>query len=99
MLSTPRTTPDPRTRQKAARVSDGSRYRRLAGRITVRVIRECVRLPVEGRGKQGAAMRAVAVYRLDDGSNTGYRTRHPIGCIWELRKHERVNNDNDLIKT
>jgi hypothetical protein len=58
-----------------------------------------VRLPVEGRGKQGAAMRAVAVYRLDDGSNTGYRTRHPIGCIWELRKHERVNNDNDLIKT
>jgi hypothetical protein len=99
MLSSPRTNTGPRIRQKATRVSDGSRYRRLAGRITVRVIRECVRLPVEGRGKQGAAMRAVAVYRLDDGSNTGYRTRHPIGCIWELRKHERGNNDNDRIKT
>jgi len=99
MLSSPRTNTDPRIRQTATRVSDRSRYRRLAGRITVRVIRECVRLPVEGRGKQEETMRAVAVYRLDDGSNTGYRTRRPIGCILELRKHERGNNYNDLIKT
>jgi hypothetical protein len=44
-------------------------------------------------------MRAVTVYRLDYGRNTGYRTRHPIGCILKLRKHERGINDNDLIKT
>ena len=43
-------------------------------------------------------MRAVTVYRLDYGSNTGYRTRHPIGSVLELRKHERVNNYNDLLR-
>jgi hypothetical protein len=32
-------------------------------------IRECLRLPVEGRGKKEATMRAVTVYRLDDGNN------------------------------
>jgi len=42
-------------------------------------------------------MRAVAVYRLDYDSNTRYRTRHPIGSVWELRKHERVNNYNALL--
>jgi hypothetical protein len=31
--------------------------------------RECLRLPVEGRGKKEATMRAVTVYRLDDGNN------------------------------
>jgi hypothetical protein len=53
---------------------------------------------VEGRGQQEATMRAVTVYRLDYGSNTGYRTRHPIGSVLELRKHERVNNYNDLLR-
>ena len=43
-------------------------------------------------------MRAVTVYRLDYGSNTRYRTRHPIGSVLELRKHERVNNYNDLLR-
>jgi hypothetical protein len=43
-------------------------------------------------------MRAVTVYRLDYGGNTGYPTRHPIGSVLELRKHERVNNDIDLLR-
>jgi hypothetical protein len=43
-------------------------------------------------------MRAVTVYRLDYGSNTRYRTRHPIGSVLELRKNERVNNYNDLLR-
>ena len=43
-------------------------------------------------------MRAVTVYRLDCGSNTGYPTRRPIGSVLELRKHERVNNYNDLLR-
>lgn len=43
-------------------------------------------------------MRVVTVYRLDYGRNTGYRTRHPIGSVLELRKHERVNNYNDLLR-
>jgi len=46
-----------------------------------------------------ATMRAVTVYQMDYGRKAGYRTRHPICCISELRKHERVNNYNDLIKT
>jgi len=43
-------------------------------------------------------MRAITVYRLDSGSNAVYRTRHPIGSVLEPRKHERVNNDNDLFR-
>jgi len=43
-------------------------------------------------------MRAVTVYRLDYGSNTRYHTRHPIGSVLEQRSHERVNNDNDLLR-
>lgn len=43
-------------------------------------------------------MRAFTVYLLDYGSNTGYPTRHPIGSVLELRKHERGNNDNDLLR-
>ena len=43
-------------------------------------------------------MRAVTVYRVDYDSNTGYRTRHPIGSVLELRKQERVNNYNDLLR-
>jgi hypothetical protein len=43
-------------------------------------------------------MRAVTVYRWDYGSNTKYRTRRPIGSVLELRKHERVNNYNDLLR-
>ena len=43
-------------------------------------------------------MRAVTVYRLDDGSNSSYPTRHPIGSVLELRIHERVNNLNDLLR-
>jgi len=61
--------------------------------------RECVRLQVEGRGKLEATMRAVTVYRMDYGRETAYRTRHPIGSVLELRKHERVSNYIDLIKT
>jgi hypothetical protein len=80
------------------RVSDKSRYRGLACRINLFVVRECSCLPVAGRGKQEETMRAVTVYRLDNGSNTGYRTRHPIGSILELRNNERVNNYNDLLR-
>ena len=43
-------------------------------------------------------MRAVTVYRLDYGSNTGYPTRRPIGSVLELRKNQRVNNYNDLLR-
>src|SRR3990172_6840500 len=42
--------------------------------------RECLRLPVDGRGKKEATMRAVSVYRWDYGSNTRYRTRHSKGA-------------------
>jgi hypothetical protein len=41
-------------------------------------------------------MQAVTVYRRENGSNSGYPTRHPIGSVWEMRKCERVNNYNDL---
>ena len=43
-------------------------------------------------------MRAVTVYRLKYGSDNIYRTRHPIGSVLELRKNERVNNYNDLLR-
>ena len=43
-------------------------------------------------------MRAVTVYRVDYDSKTGYRTRHPIGSVWELRKQERVYNYSDLLR-
>jgi hypothetical protein len=43
-------------------------------------------------------MRAVTVYRLDYDSNTGYRARHPIGAVLELRNHERVDNNNALLR-
>ena len=43
-------------------------------------------------------MRAVTVYRLDYGSNSSYPTRHPIGSVLELRKNQRVNNYNDLLR-
>jgi hypothetical protein len=43
-------------------------------------------------------MPAVTVYRLDDGRETGYRTRHPIGSVLELRIYERVNNYKDLLR-
>jgi len=43
-------------------------------------------------------MRAVTVFRVDYDSDTRYRTRHPIGSICELRKEERVNNYNDLLR-
>lgn len=42
-------------------------------------------------------MRAVTVYRLDDGGKAGYRTRHPIGSVLERRNHERMNNASDLL--
>src|SRR5659263_657782 len=44
-----RTNTDSKLGQTATRVSDRSRYRRLAGGISLGVIRECVCLPVEGR--------------------------------------------------
>jgi hypothetical protein len=37
--------------------------------------RECLRLPVEGRGRQEATMRAVTVYRVD----YGRKTKDPTG--------------------
>ncbi len=43
-------------------------------------------------------MGAITVFRVDYGSYTRYRTRHPIGSVLELRKHERVNNYNDLLR-
>ena len=43
-------------------------------------------------------MRAVTVYRLGDGSNFSYPTRHPIGSVLELRTYDRGNNDNDLLR-
>ena len=43
-------------------------------------------------------MRVVTVYRLDYDSSTGYRTRHPIGSVLELRTFERGNNYNDLLR-
>jgi hypothetical protein len=43
-------------------------------------------------------MRAVTVYRLGFGNTTRYRTRRPIGSVLELRKNERVNNYNDLLR-
>jgi hypothetical protein len=51
--SCPRTNTGPRIRQTATRDSDRSRYRRLAGRITVRVIRECVRLGISAEMDRG----------------------------------------------
>ncbi len=43
-------------------------------------------------------MRAVTVYRLDDGGNFSFRTRHPIGSVMELRTQDRVNNSKDLLR-
>jgi len=43
-------------------------------------------------------MRAVTVYRLDYDSNTGYRARHPIGAVLELRNYERVDNNKELLR-
>lgn len=43
-------------------------------------------------------MRAVTVYRLDYDSKTGYRARHPIGAVLELRNYERVDNNNELLR-
>ena len=43
-------------------------------------------------------MRAVTVYRREDDSNSRYPTRRPIGSVLEQRNHERVNNDNDLLR-
>jgi hypothetical protein len=43
-------------------------------------------------------MRAVTVYRTEDGSNFSYRTRHPIGSVLELRIYERGNNYKDLLR-
>jgi hypothetical protein len=43
-------------------------------------------------------MRAVTVYRREDGSNYSYPTRHPIGSVLELRTYERGNNYKDLLR-
>ncbi len=55
-------------------------------------------LPVAGRRIREEAMRAVTVYRVAYDGKTGYRARHPIGSVWELRKKERVYNYNDLLR-
>jgi hypothetical protein len=49
-----RTNTDSKLGQTATRVSDRNRYRRPAGRITVLETRECLHLPVEGRGRREA---------------------------------------------
>jgi hypothetical protein len=43
-------------------------------------------------------MREVTVYRFDDGRNSRYQTRHPIGSVLERRTYERVNNYKDLLR-
>jgi hypothetical protein len=43
-------------------------------------------------------MPAVTVYRLDDGRETGYRTKHPIGSVLEQRISERVNDHRDILR-
>ena len=43
-------------------------------------------------------MRVVTVYRVDYDSNSGYRTRRPVGSVLELRQYERVNNYKDLLR-
>jgi len=43
-------------------------------------------------------MRAVTVYRLVYDSKSGYRARHPIGAVLELRKYERVDNNSALLR-
>jgi hypothetical protein len=58
------------------------------------VVRECVSLLTEGRGKQEETVRAVTVYRVDYGG----RTKNPIGVVYENRKTERTNNYNDLLR-
>ena len=39
-------------------------------------------------------MRAVTVYRMD----TGRKTKDKVGVVLELRKTERTNNYNDLLR-
>jgi hypothetical protein len=58
------------------------------------VIKEWVRLPVDGREKREATMRAVTAYRVD----YGRKTKDPIGVVFEMRKTERANNYNDLLR-
>jgi hypothetical protein len=53
---------------------------------------------VKDEEKEEETMRAVTVYRLDSGGDNRYRTRHPIGSVLELRKHERGNNYADLLR-
>jgi hypothetical protein len=43
-------------------------------------------------------MRAVTIYRREDGSNFSYPTRHPIGSVLELRTYDRGDNYNDLLR-
>lgn len=43
-------------------------------------------------------MRAITVYRWVYDSDAIYRRRHPIGSLLELRKYERGNNYNDLLR-
>ena len=58
-----------------------------------------MRALADGRTKgKEETMRAVTVYRLDDGSNFRYHTRHPIGSVLELRIYERGNNYKDLLR-
>jgi hypothetical protein len=66
----------------------------LAGGIILQGIRECIRLPVEGRGKQEETMRAVTVYRVD----YDRKTRDPIGTVLEKRTTERAHNYHDLLR-
>ena len=43
-------------------------------------------------------MRAVKIYRREDGSKFSYPTRHPIGSVLELRTYDRGDNYNDLLR-
>jgi hypothetical protein len=56
--------------------------------------RKRLHLQVEEREKQEATMRAVTVYRWDNGR----RTKDPIGVVFEKRKTERASNYLDLLR-
>lgn len=60
----------------------------------MRIIRGFVRLQVEGREKMEATMRAVTVFRWDEGR----KTKDPVGVVFEKRKTERASNYLDLLR-
>jgi hypothetical protein len=89
-----RTNTGPRIGQTATRVSDRSRYRRLAGRITVYEKENACSCRLKDEENRRLTMRAVTVYRWDDGR----KTKDSIGVVFEKRKTERASNYFDLLR-